>query len=277
MIPDYKTNSVYVSSWLRKDYRRIYDDLIALLAKHNVVHEIIPGTKDVWCRDYMPLQLDTDRFLCYTYRPDYLLQKPGDSRYITDATVVCSRMGLRFKKSSLVLDGGNVVKVGDKVIMTEKVFSENPGFSHDDLKRELQKVLECEVVFIPWDRYEKYGHSDGIVKPVSDTAVLMTNYQDYDPSYADEVRNILSKRFEVVALRYHVRKKDSRSWAYINFLSVQNLIILPALGVEEDYQALCQISEYFPDKAIEQVNIEPLVWDGGGLNCVTWCRYLEDE
>lgn len=186
-------------------------------------------------------------------------------------------MGLRFEKSSLVLDGGNVVKVGDKVIMTEKVFSENPGFSHEELKRELQKVMECEVIFIPWDRCEKYGHSDGIVKPVSDTAVLMTNYQDYDPSYADEVRKILSKRFEVAALTYHVRKKDPRSWAYINFLSVQNLIVLPVLGVDEDSQALSQIRQYFTDKVIEPMNIEPLVRDGGGLNCVTWCRYLSGE
>lgn len=31
-------------------------------------------------------------------------------------------MGINVKKSSLVIDGGNVVKIGDKAIMTEKVF-----------------------------------------------------------------------------------------------------------------------------------------------------------
>lgn len=47
------------------------------------------------------------------------------------------------------------------------------------------------MVFIPWDKYEIYGHSDGIVKSLSNT------------------------------------------------------------------------------------NIASLVKDGGGLNCVTWCRYCE--
>lgn len=30
-------------------------------------------------------------------------------------------------------------------------------------------------------------------------------------------------------LSYNVEKKDSRSWAYINFLTVGNLIVLPFL------------------------------------------------
>ena len=119
----------------------------------------------------MPLQLDADRYLCYTYRPDYLLKKSCDSKYITDSIEVSKYMGINVKKSSLVIDGGNVVKIGDKAIMTEKVFYENSGVSSKWLKRKIQNHLECEVVFIPWDKYEIYGHSDGIVKPLSDTTV----------------------------------------------------------------------------------------------------------
>lgn len=63
-------------------------------------------------------------------------------------------MGINVKKSSLVIDGGNVVKIGDKAIMTEKVFYENSGVSSKWLKRKIQNHLECEVVFIPWDKYE---------------------------------------------------------------------------------------------------------------------------
>ena len=28
---------------------------------------------------------------------------------------------------------------------------------------------------LPWDKYEKYGHADGIVKPIDSTNVLLTN------------------------------------------------------------------------------------------------------
>ena len=223
----------------------------------------------------MPLQLDADRYLCYTYRPDYLLKKSCDSKYITDSIEVRKYTGINVKKSSLVIDGGNVVKIGDKAIMTEKVFYENSGVSSKWLKRKIQNHLECEVVFIPWDKYEIYGHSDGIVKPLSDTTVLMTNYQDYDKEYSKEVVKRLSKKFEIEMLSYNVEKKDSRSWAYINFLTVGNLIVLPFFNIEEDEQALSQIKLYYPNCIVEQINIASLVKDGGGLNCVTWCRYCE--
>lgn len=275
MIPDYEANAVYISVWLERDYNEVYTALIKIFKKHRIAYGIIPATKDVWCRDYMPLQLDADRYLCYTYRPDYLLKKSCDSKYITDSIEVSKYMGINVKKSSLVIDGGNVVKIGDKAIMTEKVLYENSGVSSKWLKRKIQNHLECEVVFIPWDKYEIYGHSDGIVKPLSDTAVLMTNYQDYDKEYSKEVVKRLSKKFEIEMLSYNVEKKDSRSWAYINFLTVGNLIVLPVFNIEEDEQALSQIKLYYPNSIVEQINIASLVKDGGGLNCVTWCRYCE--
>ena len=275
MIPDYKANAVYMSVWIEKDYNEVYVALTKIFKKHHVAYGIIPATKDVWCRDYMPLQLDVDRSLYYVYRPDYLLKRSCDSKYITDSIEVSKCMNMKIKKSTLVIDGGNVVKIGDKVIMTEKVLYENPGVSQKWLKRKIQNHLECEVVFIPWDRYEIYGHSDGIVKPLSDTAVLMTNYRDYDREYCEEVVKRLSKKFEVEMLSYNVEKKDSRSWAYINFLTVGNLIVLPAFNIEEDELALSQVKLYYPDSVVEQVNIVSLVKDGGGLNCVTWCRYCE--
>ena len=277
MIPDYKANAVYMSVWLEKDCHEVYVALTKIFKKHHIAYGIIPATRDVWCRDYMPLQLDADRYLCYIYRPDYLLKKVCNSKYITDSEEVSRCMNIKIKQSSLVIDGGKVVKIADKAIMTEKVFYENPGVSQKWLKRKIQNHLECEVVFIPWDRYEIYGHSDGIVKPLSDTAVLMTNYRDYDREYCEEVVERLSKKFEGEMLSYDVKKKDSRSWAYINFLTVGNLIVLPAFNIEEDELALSQVKLYYPNSVVEQINIASLVKDGGGLNCVTWCRYCEQK
>lgn len=48
-------------------------------------------------------------------------------------------MGINVKKSSLVIDGGNVVKIGDKAIMTEKVFYENSGVFFKMVKKENTK------------------------------------------------------------------------------------------------------------------------------------------
>lgn len=277
MIPDYGCNAVYFSEWLKKDYSDIYKGLARILNKHNVAYDIIPNTKDVWCRDYMPLQLDKERYLCYEYKPDYLMNSASNRKYITDSLNVCRDMQLNIKETPLIMDGGNVVKVGNKAIMTEKVFVENPSIDEDTLKKQLEKQMECEVVFIPWDRNEKYGHSDGIIKPISDNTILMTNYHDFDREYTNEVVKRLSSKFEIETLSYKVRKTAPESWAYINFLTVGKLIVLPALGKEEDEQALSQIKRYYSECLVEQLNISDLVKDGGGLNCVSWCRYISDD
>lgn len=272
MVPDYECNVVYFSSWLKNDYPNIYNGLVKILNKHNVIHGLIPDTKDVWCRDYMPLQLDKDRFLCYTYRPDYLMKKASNRKYITDTIQVCRTMHLNIKESPIIIDGGNVVKTGNKAIMTEKVFVENPMVNKETLKTELETQMECEIIFIPWDKNEEYGHSDGIIKPISDKAILMTNYHDYDKEYSHEVIKRLIRHFEIETLSYNVKRTVPDSWAYINFLTVGNLIVLPALGKETDELALAQIKGFYPDYTIEQINISKLIKDGGGLNCVSWCR-----
>lgn len=277
MIPDYGCNAVYFSEWLKKDYSDIYKGLVRILNKHNVAYDIIPNTKDVWCRDYMPLQLDKERYLCYEYKPDYLMKNANNRKYITDSLNVCRGMQLNIKKTPLIMDGGNVVKVGNKAIMTEKVFVDNPSMDEDMLKKQLEKQMECEVVFIPWDRNEKYGHSDGIIKPISDNTILMTNYHDFDREYTNEVVKRLSSKFEIETLSYKVRKTAPESWAYINFLTVGKLIVLSALGKEEDEQALSQIKRYYSECLVEQLNISDLVKDGGGLNCVSWCSLVSDD
>ena len=144
-------------------------------------------------------------------------------------------------------------------------------------KNKLKKLTGCEIVFIPWDKKEHFGHADGIVKPISENAVLMTNYNDYDITYYDKCRKILSEHFKVESLHYDVEHKDYRNWAYINFLTVGHLLVVPKLNIKEDIQALEQLLQYYPDYTIEQLDIEKLVSKGGGLNCVTWCRKINDE
>lgn len=277
MITDYQCNEVYFSSWLKSDYSNIYNGLEKILNKHNITYGIIPHTKDVWCRDYMPLQIDEYKYLCYNYRPDYLTKNPINHKYITDSQLVCHEMNLKTIPTSLIIDGGNVVKAGNRIIMTEKVFFENPNVSKEGIKREIENKMECEVIFIPWDKEEKYGHSDGIVKPISDDAVLLTNYHDFDSEYTNEVVKRLKGIFDIASLSYKAKELDQRSWAYINFLTVGNLIILPALGIEEDEQALSQIKQYYPNCIIEQLNVSKLVKDRGGLNCISWCRYVNKK
>ena len=54
------------------------------------------------------------------------MKSASNRKYITDSLDICRDMQLKIKETPLIIDGGNIVKVGNKAIMTEKVFVENP-------------------------------------------------------------------------------------------------------------------------------------------------------
>ena len=112
--------------------------------------------------------------------------------------------------------------------------------------------------FHPWDRVEKYGHSDGIVRCINSHKVLLTNYADFDKGFANEFKRRLMEHF----VEYDVPQLNTLSWSYINYLEVGNVIIVPALGIPEDRQALSQIKKVFPQKNVVQIRMEKVLKRG---------------
>ena len=89
--------------------------------------------------------------------------------------------------------------------------------------------------------------------------VLMSNHRDTDPKEASKMRRIMeSFGFEVTEMLFDVHHpKPLWNWAYVNYLQVGNLIVMPTFGIEEDKQALEYIKnalKYSPEDAV--LNIE---------------------
>ena len=272
MITDSLTDAVFFSDLLPKRCPKLYESLRGILDDNGIGHGLLSNTKDIWCRDYMPIQADYRHFVFYKYNPDYL-QTPYYKRTITDVGRIENIDSLRLEKWTdldLVIDGGNMVKCDDKIIMTEKVFAENKDKKRNVVIRLLEDTFQCDFVFLPWDRIERFGHSDGIVHYIGENRVLMTNYADFDPDMARRFMNVLKKYVEVIPLTYNVQRKHQRSWAYINYLQIGKLVLVPQLGISEDEQALRQIKEALPRCDVFGVPALEAVRKGGALNCVSW-------
>ncbi|MBR1789820.1 MAG: agmatine deiminase family protein [Bacteroidaceae bacterium] len=80
----------------------------------------------------------------------------------------------------------------------------------------------------------------------------------------------LEARFEVTTLKYKSKRIHARSWAYINYLQVGSLVLVPQLGLEEDEQALEQISKALPECEVVGIPALEAVRRGGALNCISW-------
>lgn len=133
----------------------------------------------------------------------------------------------------------------------------------------MRDAFQCDILFLPWDG-ERYGHSDGIVHYVGEGKILLTNYQDFSRHYYYRFRKVLDKKFEVITLKYKVKRHRERSWCYINFLQVGKLVLVPQLGTEEDCQALEQIGKALPGCDVVGISALEAVRKGGALNCISW-------
>ena len=268
------TNTVYFSQYLTA--YKCWTELSAALARQQVEYALLPNTKDIWMRDFMPVQSAPDRFVAYRYEPDYLR---GQSQYITNWKHVIAPNRLSYIHSGLIIDGGNAIMCGNKVILTEKVFQENPSLLPMQVIHKLDEAFHAETVIIPWDRHEPYGHADGMVRYIGNGKVLLTNYCDFDRELRKKILDALQPHFEVVELHYDTPKPHKWNWAYINFLLTNGILFLPRLNTPEDEQAGAQIGSAFgiPREDIELVDITGILRHGGGLNCISWNVTLYDS
>lgn len=269
---DADSNTVYISGRLESEHPDFYNRFVNILSSIGIPYCVMQNTNDIWARDYMPIQIYEDHFVQYCYNPDYLRNSDSeeDRESITDNDIVCKELGISCYKSELIIDGGNVVKVGDYIIMTDKVYSENSHLTPDIVRKQLKEIFHANIIMLPWDKYEIYGHTDGILRAIDNRTVLMTNYEDYDPIFAARFEKILKEHFEVKKLKYGSSKRYKDRWAYINFLHVGKHIIIPGFGVPEDKEALEQIQEYYPECSVHQIECSEIVDKGGALNCITW-------
>ena len=276
MLTDNLTNTVFFSDLLPKKCPTLNQHIAQVLEANGIPFAYLSETKDIWCRDFMPIQIEKDCFVFYRYMPNYLQDKAG-LRLQTDTEKVLrvteNHLEHLLQKAvtiDLVVDGGNVVKCGDTIVMTEKIFFENKDKSRTEVERNLKEAFRSDILFLPWDREETFGHSDGIVHDAGDGKILLTNYGDISPYYYNRFRKALAKHFEVIPLKYVTQRQHARSWAYINFLQIGKLVLVPQLGLEEDEQALEQIGNALPDCEVVGIPALEAVRRGGALNCVSW-------
>ena len=254
-----------------KHYMPLCWNLINALEKEGIAYCFLPRTKSekhVWARDYMPIQIGKDKFLRYRYEPDYLW---GFEDYIPDYPAIDKDLNLYCKSTDIILDGGNVIKCGNKVIMTDKVLKENRYRHKKKLISKLEDLMLTEIVLIPWDKYEEFGHADGMVRYIEGNRVLLNNYAKFDPLFREKLIDALIPHFKLEEFFYYTPRRSQYSWAYINFLQIGSTIFVPGLGIDEDQLAIEKLQAVYPNcKVIKIDGCQDLVRDGGALNCVTW-------
>src|SRR5436309_1447000 len=101
MIAEWDTNRMFLSDRLEGEHPALLAGLRSLLK--GVTTDIIPGTRDIWCRDYMPVQVGEDSFCQFVYAPDYLR---GHEHLVTPPDRCHLSFMKDYRKEPILLDGG---------------------------------------------------------------------------------------------------------------------------------------------------------------------------
>ncbi len=276
MITDSQTDRLYLADCLPIKQPVFYNRLTGVLKSCNIDFKLLPGTIDIWAVDFMPVQVERNRFIRFTYNPDYLQSKKW-KKTISDTDSICKALDIDFTKSTILVDGGNVVRSNNKVIMCDKVFKENPALSEKMLLKELVNILEIDqLIILPTHPKDEFGHSDGMLRFLDDNAVLINDYSKETPEFQMRFRMALhNARLDWVELPYNPynNKRDIQAQGiYINYLQMNNLILLPAFGQNEDSLAEKRIQECFSGLGLNIRTIDccEIAEQGGLLNCISW-------
>ncbi|MCF6367095.1 MAG: agmatine deiminase family protein [Bacteroidales bacterium] len=283
MITDQETNIVYFSSILKKEdkYKVFWKELELELIDNNIQYGFIENTKDIWCRDYMPVQVSETNFIQFTFSPNYLMSKKYNNLLTNQSEIELPEI-INIQKSNLIIDGGNIVKSKSYVIITDIIFNENPDLTEKSILEELSKKLNViDVFIIPKLPYDFTGHADGMVRFVNDSKLLVADYSYYSDTWRRKMDKAI-KRIEKSGIKIiefpsqEVAEQNDEGdftakGVYINFAQIGNSILLPQFGfVETDNEVIRKIKEVYPNHNIILVNSNTIAEYGGVLNCITW-------
>lgn len=281
MITDKLTNFLYLADSLPAKYPDFFRRFEKVLTDCNVEFSLLPGTKDVWAVDYMPIQIDLDRFVRFVYNPNYLQSKKY-IKTISDVDQICEQIGIETTKTDIIIDGGNVTRWTDKVIMTDRIFSDNPRYERKDLISKLHELLEVNNLYlVPEQPSDFTGHSDGMVRFIDEHTVIINNYkQEKEEFYRAFKIAIHNTGLDYIEIPYNVYDNKSNNHAngdYINYLQMENAVIVPTFNIKEDELAIRQLEAIFEGHNFKTIESNEIAYDGGILNCITWNIQAEKE
>lgn len=285
---------VYISGLLSQN-QEFYSDFKSLLLDRNIELIELPGTKDLWCRDFMPVRSARGSNLLFQYDPSYLKGEWEYKRTPRESIIkILQDLEIEFTPiDDIKLDGGNVVNYGNKVIMTDAVFIENEikkdKVAQNELIKRLEDYFQSSIIIIPHQPDDTLSHADGVVRFLDNNKVLVNNFSAVTHTKFKESKHYLDNLFgalgrsglDIIQVPYNPIDEIGEDemlaalGIYVNYLETKRHIFLPQFGngfEEKDAEALQVFSELFKrvSKTVIPTYARPIALKAGVLNCITW-------
>jgi agmatine deiminase len=258
------------------DYPAEFRKFRKFLESYEVTVKVLNWTNDIYCRDYMPVQVDEHDFVQFVFKPDSYFKR-SEIELITNPVLVHIANKLQhIRYSNVILDGGNVVKWKDKVIITDKVYDDNryQFESNDAILNQLEEELKCRVVIIPRYPGDNTGHADGLVRFIDENTVFINDPLGGSKKWQRQFLDCLNEhQLDVVKLPCTMKDgQETGDGLFINYLHVGKSVVVPQFGpLHADKKAIEAIEkELGRNNNVVPYPSKTIAKHGGVLNCATW-------
>lgn len=251
-------------------YELATDRLFAALNSQGILYQLLDNTCDIWLRDFMPVKTKSGKYVSFRYEPSYL-KDYTELRTDFRKEIPPSLSFESFVSSDINLDGGNIVfsPSRETAIISDRIFMENRNYSSAELVRELERLLEAQIIIIPSLRSDMTGHADGMIRFVDENTAVGNASRSLFGLEARIKVALRNHGIEVIDFPYFNSKGNSAVGCYLNFLETEQTIFLPVFGVDIDNEAIDMAKNIF-NKTIIPINVNEIAEQGGVLNCISW-------
>jgi len=274
MIADWETTGVFLADMLKVRHSGLFAQLHTTLTSHGVEVRLLNDVRDIWARDFCPIQVGPGKLVQFRYEPDYLNEHP-ELRTGREVAQQFGELG-EMLHSDINLDGGNVVASRNKAIITDKTYRANPDWDRRKLRDELQRLLQVQqLIVIPREPYDLIGHADAMVRFIDEDTLLVNDYAEVDPSFGDRLVDTLRRQGLTIELvpYFHERRSTagipSAVGCFSNFVRTEYVVIVPAYGSTYDQIALNRLRTLFSNVPVVSLDCTNLAREGGVLNCIS--------
>ncbi|CAF3798604.1 unnamed protein product [Rotaria magnacalcarata] len=231
--------------------------------------------EDIWIRDFSPVI--PSQQIKFRYLPSYLSESVANA---IDKSFEkwLSENNLNYKtKSSIILDGGNVVDNpdGSRVIITDRILKDNPQLTKAEAKEQIKDLMNLrEVAIIPEVPDDTTGHSDGMLMWVNNDKILLPQASEPERT---QVIDELERSFpdvDIVEIPDYYKYASWKGFTsacniFINAVVTDHYIYMPTFDGPHD-ESMFKLIQSHTTKTVVAVPAEKVCFMGGSVRCLSW-------
>lgn len=256
------------------------------------------STNDVWIRDYCPFFVEDSegRLLVNFQFNAWGEQFPPWDCDNNFSKRLAAELRMRIVQVGMVIEGGSVDINGDGLLIAASgpLLGErrNPQMSLEQIKGALAGQLGVSHVILLGQGLcgdHTGGHIDNIVRFAGCDTLLVArphiddkinrlryawNMDSMDRQFRENgISGIRKIELPLPNIRDGYGNRLTAS--YINFVFINNAVLLPQFGCVHDKEAMDVFKAVFPDREMVPVNSLAPIIEGGGLHCLTMNEPVE--